>query len=185
MYERGLAYRRKTFVNWCEKCRTTLANEQVVGGLCWRHETPVLQKEMDAWFLRITNYAEELLAGLEHLEEGWPARVLTMQRNWIGRSEGARSDFPIVGENEHLSVFTTRHDTVYGATFIVLAPEHPLVKRFSAGTPQERAVRDFCERVRNPRRICRSWWTARRAWVPWTVNTAERGWNSPRNGSKS
>ena len=156
MYERGLAYRRKTFVNWCEKCRTTLANEQVVGGLCWRHETPVLQKEMDAWFLRITDYAEELLAGLEHLEEGWPARVLTMQRNWIGRSEGARIDFPIVGEDEVLSVFTTRHDTVYGATFMVLAPEHPLVKRLSAGTPQENAVRDFCERVRNQDTLVRT-----------------------------
>ncbi|MBI2880688.1 MAG: leucine--tRNA ligase [Candidatus Tectomicrobia bacterium] len=145
MHERGLVYRRKTWVNWCEQCRTTLANEQVVGGLCWRHETPVVQREMDAWFLRITDYAEELLAGLEDLAEGWPERVLTMQRNWIGRSEGVRIHFPIVGEDEVLSVFTTRHDTVYGATFMVLAPEHPLVPRLSAGTPQEAQVRRFCE----------------------------------------
>ncbi len=147
MYERGLAYRRKTWVNWCERCQTTLANEQVVGGLCWRHETPVLQREMDGWFLRITAYAEELLAGLEGLADGWPERVLTMQRNWIGRSEGVQIHFPIVGEDEVLSVFTTRHDTVYGATFMVLAPEHPLVPRLAAGTPQESDVRRFCEEV--------------------------------------
>ncbi|MFQ5911616.1 MAG: leucine--tRNA ligase [Nitrospinota bacterium] len=149
MYERGLAYRRKTWVNWCEKCQTTLANEQVLGGLCWRHETPVVQRQMDAWFLRITDYAEELLSGLDALADGWSERVLTMQRNWIGRSEGVRIDFPIVGEEETLPVFTTRHDTVYGATFMVLAPEHPLALRLSAGTPQEAEVRRFCEEVRN------------------------------------
>ena len=145
MFEKGLAYRRKTWVNWCEQCHTTLANEQVVGGLCWRHETPVLQKEMEAWFLRITDYAEELLAGLDRLNDGWPERVLTMQRNWIGRSEGAQIDFPIIGEEGVLSVYTTRHDTVYGATFMVMAPEHPLVPRLAAGTGQETAVAKFCE----------------------------------------
>ncbi len=148
MYERGLAYRRKTWVNWCEQCHTTLANEQVVGGLCWRHETPVVQKEMDAWFLKITQYAEELLEGLEELKGGWPERVLTMQRNWIGRSEGAQIDFPIIGEDdEALSVFTTRHDTIYGATFMVLAPEHPLLSRLVVGTDEETNVAEFCREV--------------------------------------
>ena len=145
MFEQGLAYRRKTWVNWCEQCHTTLANEQVIGGLCWRHEMPVLQKEIEAWFLRITDYAEELLADLDQLSDGWPERVLTMQRNWIGRSEGAQIDFPIIGEEEVLSVYTTRHDTVYGATFMVMAPEHPLVPRLVAGTGQEAAVTKFCE----------------------------------------
>ena len=145
MYEKGLAYRRKTWVNWCEQCRTTLANEQVSGGLCWRHETPVVQKEMDAWFLRITEYAEELLESLDQLKDGWPERVLTMQRNWIGRSEGAQIDFPIIGEDEEvLSVFTTRHDTIYGATFMVLAPEHPLLSRLVSGSDQETTVAKFC-----------------------------------------
>ncbi len=128
MYERGLAYRKKSKVNWCPQCNTVLANEQVVDGCCWRHEdTIVEQRDLEQWFLRITNYAEELLEGLERLE-GWPERVRTMQRNWIGRSEGARVSFALESGGEPVSVFTTRIDTIYGATSLQLAPEHPLVR---------------------------------------------------------
>jgi leucyl-tRNA synthetase len=128
-YERGLAYRRKSKVNWCPECATVLANEQVVDGCCWRHEeTRVEQRDLEQWFLRITNYGEELLRDLDKLE-GWPEKVRTMQRNWIGRSEGAQVDFKIAGSNDKISVFTTRIDTIYGATSIQLAPEHPLVAK--------------------------------------------------------
>ncbi|HTK95536.1 MAG TPA: leucine--tRNA ligase [Terriglobales bacterium] len=133
MYERGLAYRKKSRVNWCPECATVLANEQVVGGCCWRHETtPVEQRDLEQWFLRITNYAQELLDGLNVLE-GWPEKVRTMQRNWIGRSEGAYVDFQVEGSKEKITVFTTRIDTIYGATSIQLAPEHPLVQSLIAG----------------------------------------------------
>jgi len=131
LYEKGLAYRKKSKVNWCPKCATVLANEQVVNGCCWRHEdTLVEQRELEQWFLRITNYAEELLAGIDKLE-GWPEKVRTMQRNWIGRSEGALVDFRVdAATGETLSVFTTRVDTIFGATSVQLAPEHPLVATF-------------------------------------------------------
>ena len=131
LYEKGLAYRKKSKVNWCPKCATVLANEQVVNGCCWRHEdTLVEQRELEQWFLRITNYAEELLAGIDKLE-GWPEKVRTMQRNWIGRSEGALVDFKVdTATGETLSVFTTRVDTIFGATSVQLAPEHPLVATF-------------------------------------------------------
>jgi leucyl-tRNA synthetase len=128
MLERGLAYRKNALVNWCNECGTVLANEQVVDGCCWRHEsTPVEQRAIEQWFLRITDYADELLAGIEGLEDGWPERVLLMQRNWIGRSEGAEIDFALDGSGEKIRVFTTRVDTIYGAACIILAPEHPLV----------------------------------------------------------
>jgi leucyl-tRNA synthetase len=131
MYERGLAYRKKSRVNWCPECATVLANEQVVGGCCWRHETTqVEQRELEQWFLRTTNYAEELNAELEKLE-GWPEKVRTMQRNWIGRSEGAYVNFkleaPVGEQDDTISVFTTRIDTIYGATALVLAPQHPML----------------------------------------------------------
>ncbi len=127
MLERGLAYRKKALVNWCPKCATVLANEQVVEGCCWRHEdTPVEQRALEQWFLKITDYADELLADMQQLEGGWPERVLTMQRNWIGRSEGAEIDFKLAGSGEPIRVFTTRVDTIYGATCAILAPEHPL-----------------------------------------------------------
>jgi len=127
MFERGLAYRKKSKVNWCPGCATVLANEQVVNGCCWRHEqTPVEQRELEQWFLRITRYAEELLRDLKQLE-GWPEKVRTMQRNWIGRSEGANVDFKIEGSGETITVFTTRIDTIFGATSVQLAPEHPVV----------------------------------------------------------
>jgi leucyl-tRNA synthetase len=146
MYERGLAYRKKSKVNWCPKCATVLANEQVVGGNCWRHEdTPVEQRELEQWFLRITKYADELLRDLSRLE-GWPEKVRTMQRNWIGRSEGALVDFDLGGTvgpaGSTITVFTTRVDTIYGATSVQLAPEHPIVADMTASNPDLRAKVD-------------------------------------------
>ena len=135
LYEKGLAYRKKSKVNWCPKCATVLANEQVVNGCCWRHEdTLVEQRELEQWFLRITNYADELLRDLDEMD-GWPEKVRTMQRNWIGRSEGTLVDFkleiPAPGGETKITVFTTRVDTIYGATSIQLAPQHPLVASFT------------------------------------------------------
>ncbi len=150
MYEKGLAYRKKSRVNWCPKCATVLANEQVEGGVCWRHDdTPVEQRELEQWFLRITDYSDELLRDLDRLPE-WPDKVRTMQRNWIGRSEGASVDFKLAGTDTGdaltgvstegvgkagsvITVFTTRVDTIYGATSVQLAPEHPLVDDLVAG----------------------------------------------------
>ena len=130
MLERGLAYRKEALVNWCPRCATVLANEQVVDGCCWRHEdTPVEQRSLEQWFLKITDYADQLLDDMRHLEGGWPERVLTMQRNWIGRSEGAEIDFHLAETGEPIRVFTTRVDTIYGATCVILAPEHPLSVR--------------------------------------------------------
>lgn len=127
MYERGLAYRKNSKVNWCPECQTVLANEQVINGYCWRHEdTLVEQRELEQWFLRTTQYAQELLDGLDTLD-GWPERVRTMQRNWIGRSEGATVGFTMEGRSDVVKVFTTRIDTIYGATSLQLAPEHPLI----------------------------------------------------------
>jgi leucyl-tRNA synthetase len=129
MMERGLAYRKQALVNWCSECGTVLANEQVVDGCCWRHEsTPVEQRALEQWFLRTTAYADELLKDIATLEGGWPERVLTMQRNWIGRSEGAEVDFTVDGYGP-VRVFTTRIDTIYGATCLILAPEHEIVNR--------------------------------------------------------
>jgi leucyl-tRNA synthetase len=135
LYEQGLVYRKKSKVNWCPKCATVLANEQVVNGCCWRHEdTLVEQRELEQWFVRTTKYAEELLCALDRLE-GWPEKVRTMQRNWIGRSEGALVDFELEGNagpaGSKISVFTTRIDTIYGATSLQLAPEHRLVADFT------------------------------------------------------
>jgi leucyl-tRNA synthetase len=133
MLERGLAYRKKALVNWCDECGTVLANEQVVDGCCWRHEgTPVEQRAIEQWFLRITNYADELLNAIGELEAGWPERVLLMQTNWIGRSEGAEIDFALEGSGQPIRVFTTRVDTIYGATCVILAPEHPLVHELAS-----------------------------------------------------
>jgi leucyl-tRNA synthetase len=143
-YERGLAYRKKSRVNWCPECATVLANEQVVDGCCWRHEqTKVEQRELEQWFLRTTQYAEELLAGIETLP-GWPEKVRVMQRNWIGRSEGATVEFQLEGAagpaGPAIPVFTTRIDTIFGATSVQLAPEHPLVAEITAGDPKLRAA---------------------------------------------
>ncbi len=142
LYEKGLAYRKKSKVNWCPECATVLANEQVVDGCCWRHEeTKVEQRELEQWFVRTSQYADELLAGLDQLK-GWPEKVRTMQRNWIGRSEGAMVDFALEGPagaaGSKITVFTTRIDTIFGATSVQLAPEHPLVADLTAGDPDLR-----------------------------------------------
>ena len=134
MYEKGLAYRKTSKLNWCPRCATVLANEQVVGGCCWRHEdTVVEQREMVQWFLRITAYGDELLEGLEGMP-GWPEKVRTMQRNWIGRSEGAEITFDVQGctDNMTITVFTTRVDTIFGATSLQLAPEHPIIRHWAS-----------------------------------------------------
>ncbi len=154
--EKGLAYRKKAPVNWCPSCHTVLANEQVEEGLCWRCDSEVQQKELSQWFLRITDYAEELLSALDTLTEGWPERVLTMQRNWIGKSVGAEISFKVKDMDEDVTVFTTRPDTLFGATFMSLAPEHPLVERLIPGTGQEAEVRSFVERISKMDRIVRT-----------------------------
>ena len=139
MWERGLAYRKKAPVNWCPKCQTVLANEQVVEGRCWRHEdTPVEKRELEQWYLRITEYAERLLKDLDELD--WPEKVKAMQRAWIGRSEGAEIEFPLKGKEGRIPVFTTRPDTLFGATFLVLAPEHPLTLELTAPERREEVL---------------------------------------------
>ncbi|MEA3240836.1 MAG: leucine--tRNA ligase [Pseudomonadota bacterium] len=147
MYEKGLVYKKKSSVNWCEHCQTVLANEQVEAGLCWRCSQEVETRELSQWFFRITDYAEELLAGCDNLLE-WPERVTTMQKNWIGKSTGANIVFPLVGSDKTITVFTTRQDTLHGATFMSLAPEHPLVSELVAGTGQEPEVEAFIRRWR-------------------------------------
>ncbi|MBP2634982.1 MAG: leuS [Firmicutes bacterium] len=154
-YERGLAYKKKAAVNWCNDCNTVLANEQVVDGKCWRCDSVIVKKDLEQWFLKITDYADRLLADLNELK-GWPDRVKTMQENWIGRSEGAEFSFNVPEINDKISVYTTRHDTVFGVSYIVLAPEHVLVDRLIADKPEEAAVRAFIERVRNQSDIART-----------------------------
>jgi len=147
MYEKGLAYKKKTHVNWCGKCQSVLANEQVENGCCWRHtDDEVTIKEMDSWFLKITDYAEEILEYCDKLP-GWPESVLTMQKNWIGKSHGTIIRFPMVDSDAVIEVFTTRQDTLFGATFLCFAPEHPMVKNMVKGTPQENEVLEFVERT--------------------------------------
>ena len=142
MYERGLAYRKQAQVNWCPKCATVLANEQVVDGCCWRHEdTPVEQRSLEQWFWKTTAYAQELLDDLEELEGGWPERVMTMQRHWIGRSEGTHIDFRLEDDGTKIRVFTTRVDTIFGATCAILAPEHPLVDQFGLREQADEMIR--------------------------------------------
>jgi leucyl-tRNA synthetase len=144
MFHRGLAYKKKAPVNWCPHCATVLANEQVEDGLCWRCDSPVVLKELDQWFFKITAYAEELLRDLDQLTH-WPERVLTMQRHWIGKSPGAEIHFPLADGGEPLKVFTTRADTLFGATFMSLAPEHPLALTLAQGTLAEAEVCGFVE----------------------------------------
>ncbi len=150
LFKRGLVYRKQTTVNWCEPCQTVLANEQVDNGLCWRCDTKVLPREMNGWFFKITDYAEELLAELDRLP-GWPEKVRNMQRNWIGKSIGASIDFPVEGQNQPLTIFTTRPDTIFGATFMSIAPEHPLVEALGQKSGQAQAVRAFAEETKNAR----------------------------------
>jgi leucyl-tRNA synthetase len=146
-YERGLAYKKKHPVNWCETCHTVLANEQVIEGACWRCKEPVVKKELDQWYLKITDYAERLLQDLDKLKQ-WPERVKTMQANWIGRSEGVEFNLKIEGTDKSLAVFTTRIDTVFGITYMSIAPEHPLLKELLAGKPEEAEVKAFAEKVK-------------------------------------
>ncbi|MBV8280459.1 MAG: leucine--tRNA ligase [Candidatus Eremiobacteraeota bacterium] len=142
MYRRGLAYKKEAPVNWCPKDQTILANEQAEGGVCWRCGTRVEQRLVNQWFFRTTDYADRLLEGLDRLP-GWPERIKTMQRNWIGRSEGVTFSFEIPGATETISTFTTRLDTVYGVTFIAIAIDHPLLEQLIAGKPEEAKVREF------------------------------------------
>src|SRR5213078_2693069 len=155
MFERGLAYRRRSTVNWCPSCNTVLANEQVIDGTCWRCGSTVVPRDLEQWFFRITAYADELLKGLDTLTE-WPEKVIVMQRNWIGRSDGARIKFPVAdapaerrtgGQVPDIEIFTTRIDTIYGATFVLLAPEHPLVDAYLGGSGQA-AKREAVSRLR-------------------------------------
>lgn len=146
MFKKGLAYKKNSFVNWCPKCETVLANEQVEEGCCWRCDSMVEQKELDQWFFRITDYAEELLEYTYRLP-GWPERVLTMQRNWIGKSHGCEIDFRVDGSSSVIRVFTTRQDTLFGATFMSLAPEHPLAMEITTEERRE-DVAAFIERMK-------------------------------------
>jgi len=151
MFERGLAYKKSSVVNWCPSCETVLANEQVEDGRCWRCKSEVQTKEMGGWFFKITEYAEELLEWIERLKDGWPERVLAMQKNWIGKSTGAEIDFPLeeaIDGEASLRIFTTRPDTVFGVTFMCVAPEHPLSERLVKGKPREKEVLEFIERIK-------------------------------------
>jgi len=157
-YEKGLAYKKRSAVNWCPSCETVLANEQVEDGRCWRCDAVVVQKELEQWFFKITQYAEELLTGCNQLP-AWPARVLTMQRNWIGKSVGVEVDFPLaepVPGLPAIRIFTTRQDTIFGATFMSLAPESPLVERLIEGRPEAAAVREFVARVSRQEKAVRT-----------------------------
>ncbi|HVF67799.1 MAG TPA: leucine--tRNA ligase [Pyrinomonadaceae bacterium] len=144
MLEKGLAYKKVSPVNWCPNEETVLSNEQSSGGVCWRCGASVEKRDIEQWFFRITQYAEQLLEDMREIEQGWPERVLTMQRNWIGRSEGAYIDFSIKDADERVRVFTTRVDTIYGANAVVVAPDHPLIEK----SPLKEDVRRFAEKVR-------------------------------------
>lgn len=154
-YKRGLAYKKEAKVNWCESCHTVLANEQVEEGRCWRCKNPVVKKDLSQWFLKITAYADRLLADLDHMP-GWPERVKTMQRNWIGRSTGTQFSFKVEGMDDTIPVYTTRVDTVYGVTYMVLAPEHPLVPKLIEGNPEADKIRAFIDKVKNENDIDRT-----------------------------
>jgi leucyl-tRNA synthetase len=151
MLERGLAYRKKSRVNWCPECATVLANEQVINGYCWRHEDTLVEtREIEQWFLKTTAYADQLLDDLKLLEGGWPDRVITMQRNWIGKSQGAKVKFPVadVPGAGSIEVFTTRIDTIYGATALILAPTHPLLPKLLENSPNRAEAEAKLARMR-------------------------------------
>ncbi len=154
LYEHGLAYRKKAAVNWCPNCKTVLANEQVKDGKCERCGTPVTIKYLDQWFFKITDYAEQLLQGLDELK-GWPEHVKTMQRNWIGKSEGAEVDFPVEGTDIKIRIFTTRPDTLWGVTFMALAPENPLVEQLVTDDRRE-GLKEFLSKVSQQDRFIRT-----------------------------
>ncbi|MFW6037555.1 MAG: leucine--tRNA ligase [Desulfonatronovibrio sp.] len=154
--EKGLVYRKKAPVNWCPKCFTVLANEQVEDGVCWRCDSVVEKKELAQWFLRITSYAEELLECLDTLSSGWPERVIAMQRNWIGKSTGMEIDFQVEGMDKAIRVFTTRHDTLFGATFMSLAPEHEIVPELIRDNPDKQEITAFIHKVTGMDQISRT-----------------------------
>jgi leucyl-tRNA synthetase len=156
MYEKGLAYKRGSSVNWCPKCSTVLANEQVEQGLCWRCHSEVQENYLEQWFFRITKYVDDLLEYCDRLGDGWPERVLTMQKNWIGKSYGLDVDFPMADSDEVIKVFTTRQDTLFGATFMLIAAEHPLVMKLAKGKPCEKAAMEFVEKVKKQDRMMRT-----------------------------
>jgi leucyl-tRNA synthetase len=153
MLERGLAYKRTSAVNWCPKEETVLSNEQSSGGVCWRCGAAVVKKEIEQWFLRTTKYAEELVADIKEIESGWPEKVLKRQRDWVGRSEGAYVDFRVKDHDEKIRVFTTRIDTIFGATAIVLAAEHALLPKLLEGSSLKNEVMQFAESVKHARAI--------------------------------
>jgi len=155
MLEKGLAYKKSAKVNWCGKCNTVLANEQVVNGNCWRHtDQPVVEKELEQWFFKITEYADELLNDLEKLNE-WPERVKTMQKNWIGKSKGVDIHFKLEGTNQILPTYTTRCDTAFSVTFLAIAPEHPMIPELVKGTGLEEQVQEFVNDVKRQTMIDR------------------------------
>ncbi|MFA6358495.1 MAG: leucine--tRNA ligase [Candidatus Omnitrophota bacterium] len=155
MFERGLAFKKASGVNWCPSCQTTLANEEVIDGGCWRCHTAVEQKNLDQWYLKITDYKERLLEDLGQLKH-WPQRVLSMQNNWIGKSSGVDIYFRLKDSDKLISVFTTRVDTIFGATYIVLAPEHPLVQELIQGKPQEKEACEFIKKVSVQSKVVRA-----------------------------
>src|SRR6266850_4365451 len=149
MFERDLAYKRKSAVNWCPKEETVLSNEQSSGGICWRCGTPVVKKEIEQWFLRITEYAEQLVADIAEIEAAWPEKVLKRQSDWVGRSEGAYVDFAVKDSDKKIRVFTTRIDTIFGATSIVLSAEHPLIDVLLEASPLKDEVMAFAGKVKS------------------------------------
>ncbi|KPK88052.1 leucine--tRNA ligase [bacterium SM23_31] len=154
LFKNGLAYKKKAAINWCESCGTVLANEQVIDGRCWRCETEVVDKELEQWFFNTRKYADELLESLDELEY-WPEQVKTMQRNWIGKSEGTEIIFPVAGSNAKIPAFTTRPDTLFGVTYFVMAPEHPLIPELIADIPEKHSIENYIAQVRKKSRIDR------------------------------
>jgi len=155
LYKKGLAYKKKSFVNWCPSCNTVLANEQVINGKCDRCKSEVTKKDLEQWFFKITDYAQRLLDDIDKLK-GWPDKVKSMQSNWIGRSEGAEVKFKIDGTDEELTVYTTRPDTLFGVSYMVIAPEHPIVEKLIVGRPEEAECREFIKKVHGLSEIARS-----------------------------
>ena len=155
MLDRGLAYKKVSQVNWCPKEETVLSNEQSSGGICWRCGTPVEKRDLEQWFLRITDYAEQLVADIKQIEDGWPEKVLKRQSDWVGRSEGAYIDFAVKDSKQKIRVFTTRIDTIYGATAIVMSPEHPLLSRVARRLGIEAGHRNVRAKSSEPE-SCRS-----------------------------
>jgi leucyl-tRNA synthetase len=177
LYQRGLAYKKEAPVNWCDQCQTVLANEQVIDGRCWRDDSLVSKKRLNQWFFKTTEFAERLLSNLDKLK-GWPERVLLMQKNWINKSSGAEVDFPVVGHATHITIFTTRPDTIFGVTYMVLAPEHPLVAQL-VSPEQKAAVQEYVTQTQRKTEIERTSTDREKTGVPLGVEAV-----NPFNGEK-